>query len=58
MRRRMHTLYEAVCEWAARERPDELAGIQPGGELARSKEGAIKLLALCRQWKAETRAKR
>jgi len=54
----MHTLHEAVCEWAARERPDELAGIQPGGELARSKEGAIKLLALCRQWKAETRAKR
>jgi hypothetical protein len=52
MRRKMDTLYEAVFEWAAREMPEAVAEIQPFGELDRSNEGIMKLLALCHQWKA------
>jgi len=54
MRNRMDALYGSVFEWAARERPEELAAIPLGSDSARSKEGLIKLIALCRQWKAAT----
>jgi len=49
--------WQAIMQWASKERSEELADLMPGGEFIYSAESARKWLALLRQWREVTKHK-